>query len=183
MAEEIFKRYRNNPAHLFRANGVYIITGAIYEKAHLINTDQRKSQWLGAFQKAAELYRWEVIAWVVLINHYHVIVRAPEDSAQSLPKFVGSYHKFTSRQWNDADGKNGRQVWWNYWDTCIRSEPDYLTRFNYVNWNPVKHGVVSRPEDYLFSSYREYFATRSHELRAFEAEYPYHNVRDVPDDF
>ena len=115
-------------------------------------------------------------------HHYHVIVRAPEDSAQSLPKFVASYHKFTSRQWNDADSKNGRQVWWNYWDTCIRSERDFLARFNYVNWSPVKHRVVSRPEDYLFSSYREYFATWPDELRAIAAEYPYHDVRDVPDD-
>ena len=96
-----------------------------------------------------------MIAWVVLHNHYHAIVESP-DNPLNLSKFTGSYHKFTASQWNSADKTLGRKVWWNYWDTCIRSEQDYYNRLRYIFWNPVKHGLIERPEEYLFSSYRDY---------------------------
>ncbi len=47
-------------------------------------------------------------------------------------------------------------MWHNYWDRCIRSERDYWTRFNYIHYNPVKHGYVTRMGDYPFSSVRFY---------------------------
>lgn len=183
MTEDSFKKAPHTPPHLFRANAVYIITGAAYQKRPWIQSNTRKEQWLSAFRKAAEICGWSIIAWVVLNNHYHVIVRASEASAETLPKFTASYHKFTARQWNDEDNPRGRQVWWNYWDTCIRAEADYLARFNYVHWNPVKHGIVSRPEEYAFSSYRGYFAAQPQILQKLEAAYPFSSVKDVPDDF
>lgn len=51
-------------------------------------------------------------------------------------------------------------MWYSYLDTCIRDEAGYWTRFNYIRYNPVKHGYVSRPADWPFSSYRYYLRTR-----------------------
>jgi putative transposase len=83
------------------------------------------------------------------------MIESPENPA-SLSKVIASYHKFTSRRWNDEDNFPGRKVWWNYWDTCIRSEKDYYNRLRYIFWNPVKHGLVENPEDYSFSNYQEF---------------------------
>ena len=182
MADDLFKTSLHTPAHLFRANAIYILTAATYNKLPLVNTDQRKQQWLDAFRTGATLYGWQIIAWVVLSNHYHVIVRAPEENAVSLTKFVASYHKFTARQWNDEDSQTKRPVWWNYWDTCIRSEKDYLARFNYVHWNPVKHRIANHPIDYGFSSYAEFFSIQPETIRTIEGAYPFDQVRDVPDE-
>lgn len=33
---------------------------------------------------------------------------------------------------NRLDGTPGRQVWWNYWDTCIRWDYDFETRLAYL---------------------------------------------------
>ena len=183
MLEDTFKTALHAPPHLFRANAVYVLTAATYRKRPLLQDDERKEQWLNSFRRAAQIHDWAIVAWVVLANHYHVIVRAPTHSADNLPEFVASYHKFTARRWNQEEGQTGRQVWWNYWDTCVRQEKDYLTRLNYVHWNPVKHGVVSCPEDYSFSSYRELLAAQADELRRIEVSYPFTNVEDVPDDF
>ena len=111
MTEDTFKTAPHTPAHLFRAGAIYLITGSIYEKAYLIHSDVRKEEWLNAFREAAKIYGWPIIAWVILGNHYHVIVQAPEASAKNLYKFVGSYHKFTAREWNNQDGQNGRKVY------------------------------------------------------------------------
>lgn len=155
MSEIIFKTALHNPPHLFVADTLYMLTASIYKKADLMRSPQRKLEWQEAFHEAAKIYQWQIVAWVILNNHYHAIVRSLEH-AGNLSKLINSYHKFTARKWNSEDGLNGRQVWWNYWDTCIRSERDYCNRLRYVFWNPVKHGLVEKPEDYRFSNYGEY---------------------------
>jgi putative transposase len=183
MSSDIFKTAPYNPPHLYRAGAVYMITSATYQKLPHLRADERKTHWTDAFHKAAEIYGWTIIAWVVLSNHYHVLVRAPETSADNLSKFVASYHKFTSKQWNDADRQRGRQVWWNYWDTCIRAEKDYLARLKYIYWNPVRHHIVTRPEDYAFSSYGAFLATQGEEVNKLATMPLADSFADVPDDF
>lgn len=146
---------------MFVADTLYMLTASVYNKAYLMESARRKAEWRDAFHEASKLYGWKVIAWVVLHSHYHAIVRSPENAA-TLAKFVNSYHKFTARKWNAEDGSRGCQVWWNYWDTCIRSEKDYYNRLRYVFWNPVKHGIVEDPGQYSFSNYTEYLDQSQH---------------------
>jgi REP-associated tyrosine transposase len=155
MKNAIFKRAPHNPPHLFLPNTLYMLTASTYQYEPLMQSSKRKMEWLAAFLKAADIYQWQVIAWVILQNHYHAIVQAPND-ADTLSKFVGSYHKFTARKWNEEENLPGRKVWWNYWDTCLRSENDYYTRLRYIYWNPVKHALSSTPKEYEFSNYKEF---------------------------
>ena len=151
----IFKEALNNPPHLFVEDALYMITASTYEQKPYLQSAKRKHDWFKAFEKASEIYSWKIIAWVVLNNHYHAILRSPKNKL-NMDKFIGSYHKYTARRWNSEDHLLGRKVWWNYWDTCIRSEKDYLAKLNYIFFNPVKHGLVDKAEDYPFSNYKEF---------------------------
>jgi putative transposase len=102
------------------------------------------------------------------------MVGSPENP-ESLSKFTASYHKFTSRRWNKEDSYHGRKVWWNYWDTCIRSEKDYNNRLRYIFWNPVKHRLGENPEDYLYSNYQEFLRKADFHFTGCE------EVNDVPE--
>lgn len=153
--DETFKRAPHNPPHWFQPNAIYMLTASNYQNQQLMLLPERKILWRDAFVEAAKLYRWHIIAWVVLHNHYHAMVEAPGNPT-TLSKFTASFHKFTSRRWNAADNFLGRKVWWNYWDTCIRSDKDFNNRLRYIFWNPVKHGLVENPKDYPFSSYRDF---------------------------
>ena len=153
MSNYQFKRYRYTPPHLFLDGAVYMITASIYGKKPLMKSKARKEHWISAFIKSAELYEWVSIAWVVLDDHYHTVIRPPKDKATSLPKFIASYHKFTAREWNQLDQVVSRRVWWNYWDTCIKTRSEFENCLNYLFWNPVKHGLVEEPDEYPFSSF------------------------------
>jgi putative transposase len=61
---------------------------------------------------------------------------------------------------NARAARPGRPVWYNYWDTCVRTDQAYWTRFNYIHQNPVKHGLVAQPDAWAFSSYNYYLRTR-----------------------
>jgi len=175
MPDVFFKTAPHNPPHLFVADALYMLTGVIYGKVPLMISGQRKAEWRDVFYNAAKVHRWQIVAWVVLDNHYHAIVRSPEQ-VDNLSKFVNSYHKYTARKWNNQDGLSGRKVWWNYWDTCIRSEKDYYNRLRYVFWNPVKHGLAEKPENYTFSNYEEYLDKLQNFATAAMPE-----VNDVPE--
>ena len=173
MKNNIFKRAPHNPPHWFLPNTFYMLTACTYQRELLMLSSKRKVEWLEAFLKSAEIYKWTVIAWVILHDHYHAIVKSPE-KAENLSKFVASYHKFTARKWNDEDSANGRKVWWNYWDTCLLSENDYYTRLRYVFWNPVKHGLTDTPDEYEFSNYR-------HFLMNWQVEFNFADMGQVED--
>jgi len=40
-----------------------------------------------------------------------------------------------------------------FWDHVIRDERDLINHFDYIHWNPVKHGYVEWPEDWPHSTY------------------------------
>ncbi len=174
MTNEIFKRAPHNPPHLFLPNALYMLTASIYQRVPLIESPERKREWIVAFQKAAEIHGWQIIAWVVLHDHYHAIVQSPE-KAETLPEFISSFHKFTARKWNDKDKLNGRKVWWNYWDTCIGAEPEYYHRLRYIFWNPVKHGLVEDPKKYLFSNYKDF-------LLSWQVDFNFTDMDEVTDE-
>ena len=87
MSDAIFKTAPYNPPHLFVADTLYMLTASIYKKADLIKSSQRKAEWRDAFLEAAKIYQWQIIAWVVLNNHYQAIVQSPERAA-NLSKFI-----------------------------------------------------------------------------------------------
>jgi putative transposase len=103
-------------------------------------------------------YNFKLSAWVVLHNHYHLLIKP--SAGHDVGKFIGHLNGRSSRELNLIDHTKGRKVWYSYWDTCIRTEKDYWTRFNYIHNNPVKHGYVQKHADWKYSSYGYYLRTK-----------------------
>ncbi|MEE9508496.1 MAG: transposase [Anaerolineales bacterium] len=149
----IYADHLHTPPHLFIPNSIYFVTGATINKQRILEASYIRSQIVKVLFEEALRNDWELQAWAVLDNHYHFIARAPED-ATTLTQIVRAVHSRSAKFINRRDKVEGRRVWYNYWDSCITSETSYLARLHYVNMNPVKHGVVEKPENYRYSSYR-----------------------------
>jgi len=78
-------------------------------------------------------------AWVVLPNHYHVLVFAPD--ILGLLKSLGRMHGRLSRRWNLEDRTVGRKVWHGAVETMVKSDRHHCAVLNYIYHNPVKHGM------------------------------------------
>lgn len=100
---------------------------------------------------------------------------------EALPNFMKTLNGKSSFLLNKMDAVKKRKIWFNYWDTCIRDEKDFWTRFNYIHHNPVKHGYANKMEDYKFSSYKNWLDKRGAEFLsdAFE-KYPVYDF--TPDE-
>ena len=147
-----YMSYTHNPAPIFIANAIYIITGSTIGKQPFFEAENRRTYFIDTLHEQASRLGWKVEAWTILTNHYHFIAGSPED-ATTLSSLIRSIHSLSARYVNKLDNQPGRRIWHNYWDKCINSDKDYLARLHYVMLNPVKYGYVEIPEEYKFSSY------------------------------
>ena len=133
------------------AGATYMVTAGTLHKQHFFRGDERLRFLQEALLEAAEDYGWELQAWAVFSNHYHFVARAP-DTPATLKALVQRMHSLTAREINRVDGTPGRQVWFQYWDTCLTYEKSYYARLNYVHNNAVKHGLVPVADQYPYCS-------------------------------
>lgn len=53
-----------------------------------------------------------------------------------------------------------RRVWYKFFDTYMRNDVHLRTAFNYIHYNPVKHGYVSDPYEWAWSSLPIYYSDK-----------------------
>lgn len=160
---------------------MYMVTGAILYKQHLLAESKRKEFILQTLIERAGLLDWNLQAWAILNNHYHFVAKAPEN-AQTLKILIRQFHSITAIQLNKWDETAGRQVWYNYWDSCLTYERSYLARLHYVHMNPVKHGLVESALDYPFCSYKWFVEQGNEALKQQVFAQPIDRVK-ISDDY
>ena len=94
---------------------------------------------------------YRLLAWVVMPNHVHVMVEIWQKPQSDLLK---NWKGFSSRRINSLLRRRGKLWQDDYWDRYIRDEEHYRKVVHYIEWNPVKAGLVATPEKWPFSSAR-----------------------------
>jgi len=104
--------------------------------------------------------RYDLIAWVVMPNHVHVLIRVYE--GVSLARIVQSWKSYTGRRLQALLAARGgtqsvQGVWMReYWDRFIRDERHLRAAIDYIHRNPVKAGLVRQATDWPWSSARAF---------------------------
>jgi len=144
----------HRPPHLYLDETIYFVTASTKDKIRYFNTYRRKQIILETIMDIPRNIRCHLYAWIVLDNHYHVEIGLKY--GKELSTCVKAINGKSSFRLNQLDKKRGRQIWQQYWDTCIRGEVDFWRRFNYIHHNSIKHRYVRQIESYAFSSYNFY---------------------------
>ena len=153
----------HGPPHYVADSGVYLMTAACYEYHPIIGeTPDRMAGFEQALLKTTGDSALTIFAWVVLPNHYHLLVRAP--NIRGLIAALGLLHGATSFRWNGEDGLRGRKVWYRAAETEIKSEGHFWATMNYVLHNAVRHGYVKRWQDWPYSNAGAYLAEVGHDV-------------------
>ncbi len=87
--------------------------------------------------------RYDLIAWCIMPNHVHVIVRPLE--GYDLPGILHSWKSFTAKQANELLGAAGSFWQDEYYDHLIRDEEDFNHHLTYVLQNPEEAGLKTWP--------------------------------------
>jgi putative transposase len=145
------KDWPHAPVHRLDSDGIYIVTAGTLYKEHLFADSTKLTLLEHQLLSLAKQFQWQLEAWAVFTNHYHFIARRTVEAA-SLQSLLNQLHADSARELNRLDGKIGRSVWFNFWDTKLTYERSYLARLNYVHQNPVKHRLVTMANQYQWCS-------------------------------
>lgn len=147
---------RNRPWHSpphrpsFVSN-TFHITAACYEHAPYIgHAPDRMDAFSESLLAACSLHAQKISAGCLLPNHYHVLLTTPDILA--LLAELGRLHGRSSHQWNGEEQTRGRQVFHRAAEREMRSERHFYATLNYVHHNPVRHGYVTRWDQWPWSS-------------------------------
>ena len=147
----------------------YFFTVVTHRRSPLLCTDLARPLLHAAFEDCRRECPFDMPAVVLLPDHLHAVWTLPpgdDDFAGRWARIKGDF----TRQYTSAGGgersvsagrhrQRRRGVWQpRFWEHLIRDEADYERHFDYVHWNPVKHGHVPRVVDWEWSSFHRWVA-------------------------
>ncbi|MDB5859344.1 MAG: transposase like family protein [Ramlibacter sp.] len=139
-----------------------------------VTLQDRQSRWLtehiGILRRCLALTKakhpFHIDAMVVLPEHLHAVWTLPEDDANFPLRWLLIKRRFTRQLLCDGvlDASSSRRrgdterALWNrrYWEHQIRDDDDFGHHVDYIHYNPVKHGLVTRAADWPHSSFHRY---------------------------
>jgi putative transposase len=141
--------------------GKFFFTLTLVDRRSTVLVDQ-----IGALRAAFRATRRErpfnLDAVVILPDHLHAISTLPDGDAD----FPGRWRRIKGHFSTNLlvagikirRHANGELTLWQprYWEHTIRDDDDFARHVDYIHFNPVKHGIVKRARDWLFSSFHLY---------------------------
>jgi len=117
------------------------------------------------FKNAKEHYNFEIVASVILKDHFHIILN-PQNIVD-YPKIIVEIKQYFSQNVDKKSLKVIEEyvtpsmikrkesgVWQRrYYEHTIRDENDLNIHIGYIHYNPVKHNLVKNVSDWEFSSF------------------------------
>lgn len=159
----------------------YEAAGAIYHVMargdggkSVFETDDDRIAWLAAMERVCGKYSWKLHAWVLMGNHYHLLLETPEPNLVAGMKWLMGVF---SQGWNRRRNRRGHVFQGRYKAVVVNGEENsgYYFRIvaDYIHLNPVRIGWVGgtsgkRLRDYRWSSFLYYGGRKTPEWMVTE---------------
>ncbi len=101
-------------------------------------------------------HSFKMLAYVILPDHFHLLIQPNDKSnfSQIMHSLKSRFTRAFKKKKNITDHLN---LWQRrFWDHIIRNEQDFENHFHYIHFNPIKHGYVDLPQDWINSSYQQW---------------------------
>lgn len=131
---------------------VHFLTFSCYRrKPNLVSATACRT-FLDALERVREQYQLCVYGYVIMPEHVHLLVNEPEQG--TLAQAMQSLKQGIARRLALRAAESFWQA--RYYDFNVWSHAKFVEKLRYIHRNPVRRGLVARPEDWPWSSYRHY---------------------------
>ncbi len=127
------------------------VTGRGVVRRPIFVDDADYARFLKYLATAIDRFEWRCHSYCLIPNHYHLLLETrPGALARGMLVVAGSY----ARYFNHRYKTDGHVFQGPYHAEPVERDEHLLQAFSYIADNPVKAGLVERPEDWRWSSYR-----------------------------
>ncbi|ACK66834.1 conserved hypothetical protein [Rippkaea orientalis PCC 8801] len=157
----------SNYRRSYLPGGVFFLTLVTYHRLPLFSKAENVSLLRKAIAKMRTENPFEITAAVILPDHLHFIWSLPPDDSNYSQRvsrlkvlFTRSLQKkrLLSVDISASRRKHRESNIWQrrFWEHTIRNDDDLQKHLDYIHYNPVKHGLVSCPHLWEYSSFHKW---------------------------
>lgn len=129
---------------------LYHLTARGTNKRAIFSDETDHNRFLTYLGAATERYEWASLAYCLMGNHIHLVVSGEPDSISAGMRDVLGAH---ARSFNRRHGRSGHLFGERFHHVTITEHDQVVAAIRYVALNPVRAGLVRRPEEWPWSSY------------------------------
>lgn len=138
--------------------------GALYHVASRENLrdnvffeDKGREKFLEILAKTKERYGYLLHAYALMDNHYHLLIETPKANiSQVMQNINTSYTVYVNRKYQ----RSGHLFQGRFKGIIVDKDEYLVTLSRYIHLNPVRAGIVEKPEDYKWTSYSVYIGKK-----------------------
>lgn len=149
------------PLRIAFEGAFYHITARGNERKKIFLSHRDYEKFLSYLTDALHKYGVILHAFVLMTNHYHLIIETPK---ANLSSFMHSLNSAYTTYFNIKRERSGHLFQGRYKAMLIDVDNYLLELSRYIHLNPVRAGLTGRPEDYRYSSYRAYIFPKEEAL-------------------
>jgi putative transposase len=148
----------------YGSSDLHFITGSCYRRRPELGTAGRRDLFLHLLEEARQQYRFVVYGYVVMPEHFHLLISEPEKGTPSVvmkvikQRFAQRINRRRRSSTQMALWPEERRLLWQkrFYDFNVWSRRKRVEKLRYIHRNPVKRGLAAKPEDWRWSSFRSY---------------------------
>ena len=127
----------------------HFLTFSCYRRRPYLYTVAAMELFEDALERIRQRYLFVVSGYVVMPEHVHLLLNEPGRGL--LSRAVQAFKLSVSMR------SQQRPFWQaHYYDFNISTHEKFVEKLRYMHRNPVRRGLVAKPEDWLWSSFRHY---------------------------
>jgi putative transposase len=128
----------------------YHVTTRGNDRQPIVDDGVDCAMWERLLARVVRECSWEVLAFCLLTNHFHLLLRLPlGELSDGMRELNGVY----ARQFNQRHRRSNHLFGRRFWSTRITTRAHLLASARYSDWNPVRCGLAAAPADYRWSSH------------------------------
>jgi len=146
--------------------GTFFFTVNSFQRRPILTDDRLRASLRQAINEVREELPFRIVAWVLLPDHLHCIWELPVGDAafgvrwgrikRQVTRECAGLIQLPERSASNLRRREGMLWQRRFWEHEIRDDDDFRRHVDYIHWNPVKHGHVSRAIDWPYSTFRRF---------------------------
>jgi len=139
---------------IYQEGGIYHLFNRGCDKRDIFLGDNNYRLFLKKIRLSKDKYNLEIIAYCLMPNHFHLLVRQNSETLISrwiqkvLNGYVQTFNKQIARKGTLFEGSTKPRI--------INSDEYLANIIHYIHYNPVKAKLVINPIDWTYSSFKNW---------------------------
>ena len=162
----------------YGTDNAHFITCSCYQRRPWLDTPSRRDLFLTILEQVRLRCRFVVMGYVVMPEHFHLLMSEPQEGdpskAMQLVKQLYAQRvlqRMPSGNEGSPSPRAPRHVWQaRFYDFNVWTEHKRVEKLRYMHRNPVTRGLVEKPEQWAWSSFRDHLYGQTGKVRVNDTD-------------